>query len=92
MDIVTTDPPPTNIPGVNEVSLRGHDRQTADGALAVQVAPTVPPGTYTVVLKVTTQYPYNKDPKAAQKQPEIALEAQVTVRTGDGVGELVGAE
>ena len=40
-----------------------------DGTLALVVAPTVPPGVYTVVLKVTTVYPYNKDPMAKQKQP-----------------------
>jgi hypothetical protein len=40
-----------------------------DGSLAVQVAATTQPGTYTVVLKGTTQYPYNKDPKAPQKPP-----------------------
>ena len=40
-----------------------------DGNLPVAIAANVPPGTYTVVLKATTQYPYNKDPKAPQKQP-----------------------
>ena len=38
-----------------------------DGKLAVVVAANTPPGTYTVVLKMTTQMPYNRDPKVAQK-------------------------
>src|SRR5207302_1580874 len=40
-----------------------------DANLAVVVAANTPPGTYTVVLKVQTQMPYNRDPKAPQKPP-----------------------
>jgi hypothetical protein len=43
----------------------GNDAATAP----VVVNANVPPGTYNLVLIGSTQFPYNKDPKAPQKQP-----------------------
>jgi hypothetical protein len=41
----------------------------ADGTLTVEVKANTPPGTYNLVLRSQAQVPFNKDPKAAQKQP-----------------------
>jgi hypothetical protein len=39
------------------------------GTLAVNVSPQTPPGTYNLVLFTQTQFPWNRDPNAKQKQP-----------------------
>ena len=44
-----------------------------DGSLAINVAPTVQPGVYTIVLRTQTQLPYNKDPMAKQKPNTIVV-------------------
>ena len=41
----------------------------AEGKLAVSVAANVPPGTYNIVLRGSTQVTYAKSPKNPQKQP-----------------------
>ncbi|HEY1859349.1 MAG TPA: PPC domain-containing protein, partial [Gemmataceae bacterium] len=40
-----------------------------DATLAVDVKANVLPGTYNLVLRTQTQFPYNKDPNNKQKQP-----------------------
>jgi len=42
---------------------------TDTGTTTINVPANVPPGTYTLVFHGQTIVPYNKDPKAAQKQP-----------------------
>jgi hypothetical protein len=37
------------------------------GSLVLTVAPNAPPGTFTIVFRGTTQFPYAKDPMAKQK-------------------------
>src|SRR6185437_4857125 len=44
-----------------------------DGSLAINVAATVQPGVYTIVLRTQTQMPYNKDPMAKQKPNTIVV-------------------
>jgi hypothetical protein len=51
----------------------------AEGSLAVNVAPQVQPGTYTLVLRTTAAVPYNKDPAAKNKQPVQVVQATTPV-------------
>jgi hypothetical protein len=52
-------------------------------ALPIVANPTVPPGTYNLVLLAVAQIPFNKDPKAAQKPPvnvvQVSMPVVVTV-------------
>jgi hypothetical protein len=52
-----------------------------DGSLAVNVNTTVPPGTYTIVLRTQTQFPFARDPKSNQKPntPVVLPSAPVTL-------------
>ncbi len=52
-----------------------------DGTLTVNVSNNTPPGTYNLVLYGQTQFPWNKDPMAKQKQntPFILPSTPVTV-------------
>lgn len=51
----------------------------AAGTLPIVVAPTTPPGTYNLFVKATSQIPYNKDPKAAQKPPTNVVQSSTAV-------------
>jgi hypothetical protein len=52
-----------------------------DGSLAVNVNTNVPPGTYTIVLRTQTQFPFARDPKSNQKPntPVVLPSAPVTL-------------
>lgn len=65
--VAVYDPTPTVTPQ-NLVITAGNIAPNAnDASLAVTVNANVEPGVYTVLLRGTTQLPFNKDPKAAQK-------------------------
>jgi hypothetical protein len=44
-----------------------------DGSLPINVPANVQPGTYTIVLRLQTQMPYNKDPMAKQKPNTVVV-------------------
>src|SRR5262249_28600233 len=54
----------------------------AEAKLPVQVNANVAPGVYSIVLRTSSQVPYNRDPKAPQKQPtNMVLPATPAVLT-----------
>src|SRR5262249_58187225 len=61
------DPSPQANPANLPVAPGNIAANAADASLAVTVNANVEPGTYTFLLRGTTQIPFNKDPKAAQK-------------------------
>jgi hypothetical protein len=48
-------------------------------AMPVVINPNVQPGTYNIVLRTFTQFPYNRDPKAPQKPPTMVVQPSTPV-------------
>jgi hypothetical protein len=58
---------PNNLVAVNNNQPIAFAPGKDEAKVVVDVKPTTPPGTYTVVLRSAAQMPYNKDPMAKQK-------------------------